>query len=113
MSSGTPSSVTTSRPSRCSGLRKHANTGWPSTNTAQQPQAPSGAQPFFGETTPHSSRRTSRKSIPGSYETVVGFPFSVKVSSGIVGTGTNAPLIQGYQNQPTYPPSGVDLSRST
>ncbi len=53
ISSGTPSSVTTSRPSICSGFRRQDSAGRPSTRTAQQPHVPSGAQPFLGETMPH------------------------------------------------------------
>ena len=37
VSSGRPSTVTTSRPSICSGLRRHDNAGVPSTSTRQQP----------------------------------------------------------------------------
>ncbi len=48
MSSGMPSSVTTSWPSICSGLRRQASTGRPSTRTAQQPQAAFGGAAVLG-----------------------------------------------------------------
>src|SRR5438034_1335500 len=44
VSLGRPSTVTTSRPSICSGLRRHASAGIPSINTRQQPHVPSGEQ---------------------------------------------------------------------
>ena len=50
----------------------------PAIMTRQQPQAPWGAHPFLAETTPHSSRSTSSRCIPGSYEASVALPFSVK-----------------------------------
>src|SRR5688572_33476967 len=37
-------------------------------------QAPSGAQPFLADVTPHSSRSTSSRCIPGSYDASVGCP---------------------------------------
>ena len=67
----------------CSGLRRHDSAGRPSTMTRQQPQAPSGAQPSLADTTPHSSRSTSRKCIPGSYEASTAFPFRVNAILGI------------------------------
>ena len=75
--SGMPSRVGLSWPSVCSGLRSHDRAGRPSITMRKQPHAPSVAQPFLAETTPHSSRSTSSRCIPGSYEAVVGFPFSV------------------------------------
>src|SRR5688572_8815712 len=88
-SAGTPSSVTISWPSICSGLRRHDKAGRPSIITRQQPHAPSGAQPFFADTTPHSSRRTSSRCIPVSYVASVGFPFSV---NRMVGMPSGGPL---------------------
>src|ERR1700687_4314388 len=82
ISSSVPSSVTTWWPSICSGLRRQDSTGRSSTSTTQHPQLPSGAQPFFAETMPHSSRNTSRKCIPGSYEQVMGSPLRVKLTLG-------------------------------
>ncbi len=57
--------------------------GWPSTMITQQPQEPSGAQPSLTDTTPHSSRRTSRNCIPGSYEASTAFPFRLNAILGI------------------------------
>src|SRR5205814_10717425 len=53
--------------------------GRPSIMTRQHPQAPSGAQPFLQEVTPHSSRSTSSRCMPGSKEASVCFPFSLNV----------------------------------
>src|SRR5712672_3642489 len=84
VSSASPSTVTTSRPSICSGFRRQDNAGYPSIRTRQQPQVPSGAQPSFAETTPHSSRSTSRKCIPRSYAASVARPFKLNLTRGIL-----------------------------
>ena len=70
-------------PAICSGFLRQESAGRPSMTTRQQPQAPSGAQPFLAETMPHSSRSTSSRCIPGSYEASVSLPFSLKLILGI------------------------------
>ena len=82
VSSGSPSRVTISCPSICSGLRRQDSAGRPSIITRQQPQAPP-ARSRSWLTTPHYSRSTSSRCIPDSYVASVGFPFRVKLMLGI------------------------------
>src|ERR1700722_20269951 len=67
----------------CPGERRHDMTGFPSTRTVQQPQVPSGAQPFLAEMMPQFSRSTSRRFIPSSKKTLVGLPFKMKCAVGM------------------------------
>src|SRR5206468_1948466 len=53
--------------------------------------------PSFADTTPHSSRSTSRKCMPGSYAASVARPFKLNFTRGILCNHSN---LGGHMDQP-------------